>query len=400
MPNINPAERFKLDFDKINYRRMISGKEMIIHCHHYNSRLQQTIEDSKSIDGRHLIVSAAEAVFSEMCANSFLPGDSLEQKWEAAAALYAHLGFGSLDVSHVEQGIVHASSSHFVEGWIAGLGSREEPVCNFTAGYLQGAYHAITGNNVYVTEKECLLHGVEQCLFEIDISRSEPHCANRKPFQPPSTLFAAKDIKVISSPNVDQAKIIDALVEMPIYGDRDGLIPAFGVYLANMPAEFYNLVCIQYVEEMQKVNLHAMAKKLLIADAETCGMNTFRGIMNSAEWDGLIAPMIKDKQDNLYGILAVSNALGWGNWQVVAHEPSHSLTLATANGYEAMGYRAYRPKAESPQCFMLTGVAAGIMALVYGKEIFQERFGTFKSTEDFCICQDDANCSFSVILRK
>lgn len=399
MPNINPTERFQLNFDKNNYRRMISGKEVIVHCHHYNSRIQRTIEESKQIDGRHLMVSAAEAVFSEMCANSFLPDDSQEEKWAITAALYAHLGLGSLDMSRVAQGIVHASSSHFVEGWSAGLGSREAPVCNFTAGYLQGAYHAITGKSAYVTEMECLIHGADHCLFEIDTSRTEPHYSNQKPFQQPSSA-AHRDIRTISSPNVDQEKIVDALVEMPIYGGQDGLIPAFGVYLANMPADFYNLVCIQYVEEMQKVNLHAVAKKLLIADAETCGMNTFRGIMNSAEWDGLIAPMIKSKQDNLYGILAVSNGLGWGNWQVVAHEPARSLALVSLNGYEALGYRDYRPKAECPQCFMLTGVAAGIMALVYGEELFKERFGIYKSTEERCICQGDSDCSFSVVSRK
>ncbi|MFA7239509.1 MAG: 4-vinyl reductase [Sulfuricellaceae bacterium] len=400
MSNIDPAERFKLNFDKSNYRRMISGKEVIVHCHHYNSRIQRTVEESRQIDGRRLVVSTAEAVFSEMCSHAFLPGDSPEKKWEIAASLYAHLGLGSLDVSRVGQGIVRADTSHFVEGWSAGLGTREAPVCNFTVGYLQGAYHAISGQNVSVTEKECLIHGVDHCVFEIDTTRTEPHCFNHKPYPPPASVAAPQDIQTLASPNVDQAKIIDALVEMPIYGDPDGLIPAFGVYLANMPADFYNLLFIQYVEEMQKVNLHAVAKKLLMADAETCALNTFRGIMNSAEWDRLIAPMVKEPQDNLYGILAVSNGLGWGNWQVVEHEPAKRLVLASLNGYEALGYREYRPRASSPQCFMLTGVAAGIMALVYGKELFKERFGAYKSTEERCICRDDPGCSFSVVSRK
>lgn len=399
MSNLDPAERFKLSFDKSNYRRMISGKEVIVHCHHYNSRIQRTVEESRQIDGRRLIVSSAEAVFSQMCAYSFLPDDTQEKKWEVVAGLYAHLGLGSLDVSRVEQGVVLASTSHFVEGWSAGLGTREEPVCNFTSGYLQGAYQAITGKNVTVTEKECLIHGVEHCVFEIDTSRAEPHYANNKSFPAPVPCTPG-DIRTIGSPNVDQAKIIDALVEMPIYGDEDGLIPAFGVYLANMPADFYNLLCIRYVEEMHKVNLHAVAKKLLMSDAETCGLNTFRGIMKSAEWEGLIAPMIKEPQDNLYAILAVSNGLGWGNWQVVEHEPGKRLVLVSLNGYEALGYREYRPKAEHPQCFMLTGVAAGIMALVYGKELFKERFGTYKSTEEHCICRGEPDCSFSVVSRK
>ena len=159
-----------------------------------------------------------------------------------------------------------------------------------------------------------------------------------------------------------QQKIIGALVEMPITGGADGLIPAFGVYLASMPADFYNRVCISFVAEMRRVGRGTTAERLLVADAENCGMNTFRGIMSSAEWDGLVAPMLKERDDSLFAVIAISNALGWGNWHITALDPGESMAIESLNGYEAIGVRETIGAAVAPQCYMLTGVAAGVQA--------------------------------------
>ena len=45
---------------------------------------------------------------------------------------------------------------------------------------------------------------------------------------------------------------------------------------------------------------------------------------------------------------------------------------------------------------MLTGVAAGIMELVYSKGSIQDRFGTFASAEHDCISSEHASCVFQV----
>jgi len=51
---------------------------------------------------------------------------------------------------------------------------------------------------------------------------------------------------------------------MPFYGNNKGLIPAFNVYLANTPADFYNLICIRFMESMKKQGLFNTAKNLLL----------------------------------------------------------------------------------------------------------------------------------------
>jgi len=386
-------ERFELVYDSETYRRIIANKEVIIHCHHYNSRIQNTIEGARQINGRNIILSSAETVFSDYMANIFKPEDSVEDKWQIAAALYAHLGYGQLDFSKINQGIITSKSSHFVQGWLTGFEERTKPVCVFTEGYLQGAIHAITGEPVHVNEESCMINDETECRFIVDKKRIVPIA--RYPKQ--KFQFTPKtDSEFVKSPNIDEQKIIDALVDMPIYGNEKGLIPTFGVYLAAMPADFYNLVCIRFIEEMQKNNLFYVAKRLLMNSAESCAMNTFRGIVNSKEWRSLIAPMVKTQDDELFGIIAVSNALGWGNWHVTKFIPHELLIMQSLNGYEALGFLGYRNKVDSPQCFMLTGVAAGIMALVYGEGTIKERFGIYFSEESSCITCGDQACVFEV----
>jgi predicted hydrocarbon binding protein len=385
--------RLALQYKADEHRRLIGGKETIIHCHHYNARIQHTIEQVTEVDGAKIIRDAAEAVFAEHVANVIEETDDQATRMRMLAALYAHLGFGRLDVSRVQEGIVTADQSHYVEGWRAGFAQIRRCACTFTEGYLQGGLRATTGRNVAVRERKCLNAGDDRCEFTVE-DRSEPPVVNDKhPFR-----LELDELGVGPGlpSNVDEQAIIDALVLMPFMGSEEGLIPAFGVYLALTPADFYNRMCIQFVEQMRAKGLFQMARRLLTFAGETCALNTFRGIMASAEWDALIAPMVVHKQDNLFGLIALSNGFGWGNWRVTAHQPAETLTVESLNGYEAIGYREYRGPCDSPQCFMLCGVAAGMMELVYGDGTIEDRFGTYLSDESSCICADASHCRFHV----
>ncbi len=387
------SDRFELVYNKADFRRVISGKEVILHCHHYNSRLQASIEGVAQIDGRGLIRTAAEYVFAVHVSQALRPEDSTEDKFAVAAGLYAHLGYGMLDLSRIEQGEVTASTAHFVEGWNTIFGQRQEPVCTFTEGYLQGAINAVTGKQVSVREESCLISGNDQCRFVIDEERQSPFAD----FPEISFQFTPKDAKDFThSDNVDEDVIIDAIVGLPIYGDDEGLIPAFSVYLACTPADFYNLLCYSFLREMEKQNLYSTGKSLLIYCGEVCGTATFHGIMASEEWAGLIAPMIKQPSDNIHALVAISNAFGWGNWHVRKHEPQRTLAMESLNGYEALGFRSRYATANEPSCFMLNGVSAGMMELIYSTGTMADRFGTFLSDEKTCICCERVSCEFEV----
>jgi len=383
------ADRFALEHDAVAHRRLIAGAEVILHCHHYNSRLQNTVEGASQIDGKAIIVRAAEAAFVAQITAACRPGDDADSRWAVAQHLYAHLGYGWFE--RTPEGIT-ATAAHFVEGWNAGFGGRSTPVCTFTEGYLQAAIHAATGDLVHVVERTCMITGAPACTFEIVPNRIEPLATHAK--QP--VRFAPRPLPALPASSIDAQAIVDALVAMPIHGNTEGLIPAFGVYLASTPADFYNRVCIDFVDGMTEIGLGRQARKLLIHDAETGGMNTFRGIMSSPEWEGLVAPMVKVPDDNLFGIVAVSNALGWGNWHVTSHQSGVAARIESFQGYEALGYREHRGIAHEMECLMLTGVAAGIMELVYSKGSIDERFGTFQSVEQQCIAMAQGTCVFAV----
>jgi hypothetical protein len=385
--------RLAMQYEPATYRRRIAGHDVIIHCHHYNARLQRTLEGARGIDGKGLIAGAAEAVFADQLARASRPEDDEATRFALAERLYARLGFGRIDLGRIAAGVATASSSHFVEGWLAGLGQSERNVCTFTEGYLQAAVFAATGEAVTARETECMARGAACCSFVIERGARAPVAPNRK--QPPIAVPTERGGPFVRSANVDEQAIIDAVVGIPMVGDAAGLIPAFSVYLANMPADFYNQICIGFVEAMRGLGREKAAMRLLISDAEHCGMNTFRGIMHSPEWDGLIAPMVRDRADALLAIIAISNALGWGDWHVTAHTPT-SLTLESRYGYEAVGFREYRGVASTPQCAMLTGVAAGVMELVYGEGTVEDRYGTFASREDRCVACDEPACNFAV----
>jgi V4R domain len=386
-------DRFALHYDWTLHRRQVVGEELIIHCHHYNSKVQHTIEGAAKINGKHIITSSAQAAFVPFLARAVRPTDTPAERYGVAAALYAYLGFGRLDLTQLEHGEVTATASHFVEGWRAGFPQRSTPVCTFTEGYIQAAARVAGGRAVRVRETRCMMQGHGSCKFEVVPGPLDAEFfVSRRPFAVPESPLP----EYVRSPNIDVQKIYNALIEMPIHGDAQGVIPAFNVYLANMPALFYNLISIRFVEEMTKLGLGDTARQLLKYDAETCGLNTFRGILNSAEWDGLIAPMVRQEDDTLFGIIAVSNALGWGNWHVLAHEPGITLSMEARNGYEALGYRELRAATREPVCLMLAGVSAGIMGLIYGDGPVPERIGQFTSTESSCIGCNLPSCRFDV----
>lgn len=389
-------DRLQLTFHKDSCRRVIASKDIIVHCHHYNARLQSIIESASEIDGKDIIVSTAELVFSQQLNNIIEDTDSLSDKWQLAADLHAQLGLGLLDFSDIDNGIITASSSHAVKGWQSAFTYDEHAVCSITQGYLQGVIFAITADVVSVHEFECLNMGEKVCTFTIDNTRTSSFTTATKTALPSNALKTLANEHILINENINEDKIISALVNMPIYGNEEGLIPTFGVYLANLPADFYNLITIRFIQEMKKIHRYSTAIKLLVFAGEVCALNTFKGIIQSPEWEALIAPMIKKEDDALFSLIAVSNALGWGNWQVSEYKPEEYLILRTVNGYESEGYMAFCGYSSKPECYMLKGVSAGIMDLFHADGTIEDKLGNFYTEETQCLCNEGKLCEFTV----
>lgn len=372
--------------------RFVGEMNTVVHCHHYNSRLQRTIENSQVVDGSRIFSRTAEAVFYKQIKKLLeikkLPKTAL---LECAQELYAYQGFGQLDFNQLRVGRVTSSSSHFVNGWNVGHAKEGRKVCSFTEGYIAAVQRLFSGEPAEVRETQCMSEGAEECVFEVSCSTEQPLSYESISYN--ENANAKMLPEAVVSQNVDMIAVRNAVFGMPIFGNTEGLIPAFNVYLAHMPKDFYNIVSLLFLNEMEKQGMDEMGMYLLELDAETCAMNTFSGIMNSDEWSALIQPMIKSVEDNMFGLVAVANALGWGSMEISQLKPWESMQIQSINGYEAEGLIVDGKQLNS-KCPMLTGVTAGLMALVFGDGEFNSRMGMFKTVEDLCLSKGDAFCNF------
>ena len=161
---------------------------------------------------------------------------------------------------------------------------------------------------------------------------------------------------------IDVSKIIHAVMEGSKIRESKGIIPLFGVYLSLFSVNYYNRLSFEFEIKMGKQR-EAEAKTLLIEAAQECGYATFQGIRDSWEWQQVVAPMVENKKDQIFGFVAVAVAFGWGDLAVAELVPGEKLVLRASDSYEASGYLEQYGAAKSGKCYMLRGVTAAFMDL-------------------------------------
>lgn len=190
---------------------------------------------------------------------------------------------------------------------------------------------------------------------------------------------------------VNAEVIRDGVLGMGLRGDpQTGLLRGFGVILA--------INTVDYLIEREIAFLKAfptaepMAEKALVDAAQWCANATFGGMMKSAEWAGLIAPMVKTKVDSLEALHAVQNVLGWG--RIVGYEldeAAKTYTMRVKHSYYCKNYIDNHGISTKPRCYMWQGVAAGNMDLVFGSKV-----NDFEAVETLCEAKGDDICEFRV----
>jgi hypothetical protein len=158
--------------------------------------------------------------------------------------------------------------------------------------------------------------------------------------------------------------------------------------------------------------LEEVVAELLIGAAQDCAVNTFGGIWASPEWDAVVQPYVETKEDVIHGLVAVANALGWGTIRVKELVPFEKLVYEAESPYEALGFvEKYGSNANRGKCYMLAGVAGGLMDLVYppgsegqsvsdvrpvaGKTDLPSRIAKYLcDDEEQCIAKGDKFCRF------
>ena len=191
---------------------------------------------------------------------------------------------------------------------------------------------------------------------------------------------------------IDVSKIIHAVMEGSKIRESKGIIPLFGVYLSLFSVYYYNRLSFNFEIKMGKQR-EAEARTLLIKAAQECGYATFQGIRDSWEWEQVVAPMVENKEDQIFGFVAVAVAFGWGDLAVAELDQGERIVIRASDSYEARGYLEKYGLAKSEKCYMLQGVTAAFMDLVYGSDYPNSCF-TFAAQEPRCRAKGDPYCEF------
>lgn len=387
-------------FNKDKNLITINNQSMVFHCNHYNRYLQQTIEDAEYIDYEKILIkSSAEVVFDQLTEHfNKNPNLSFTDKLAYASELFKHCGFGILEFSDlkISGGKVIGKFSHYGNASKLNFGHRSKPAEYFDKGFIIGTLSAISGSllgnffedDLKITQNKSISLNDENCEFEIilDETRFKKELENFSNI--PSRKFET---------GVDEDLIIGAVSGMPLIGDEEGLIPAFGVYLTKMYADYYNKISFRFEREMKmETGTYDLARELLIESGVVCAFNTFGGIMLSAEWKALIKPMLKDREDWIHGIISVINCLGWGVWRVEEIVPYEKLVIRVYEDYESLGYLKWFGKADRPINYLVTGGCLGLMNLLYNGDITQEP----ELTKDYYVELFSGNNNFKAVQTK
>ena len=179
-------------------------------------------------------------------------------------------------------------------------------------GWIEGAARALLGQAFTVEETVCSAQGAPECRFEVKPGgpASLPGSIGIGTLSPPTPRPA----KATATP-VNEGAIIAACAQLPLVGNSEGSVDVFGVSLTRHYANYYNLLSYRFDQALKAVAGDAAteASRLLLVEAgRVCAFHTFGGVMESAEWQALIEPQCKSREDWVYGMVSVVNALGWG----------------------------------------------------------------------------------------
>lgn len=362
---------------------VVSGEPAIFHCHHYNCFLQATLEDTKAYIDIYpiLINSAQEIVFAQM--SRYFEAEnisSVKHRKLVVEEYFRFCGFGkfSLDSISEKGGVVSTENDHYGKGWYSkfGLRRKEEPgVSFFTSGFLAGSIEAIFGlpnGTLHTQQTSCIAKGDSKSTFEISRA-SKQKVLEYSPGE--GQYQIGKELNHPES-SVNYLGIREALINMPLQGSAtSGLLDAFGVMLTRHYANYYGLVSFRMLKKMEEAlgeSGVSLAEQLLTEAGHICAFNTFGGIMSSAEWEGMIKPMLKNREDWVHGIVAVVNAFGWGIWEIDSLEKSKSLKVKITGGYESNCYLGKFGSSTHPVSYLARGGTAGIMNLLYNGDIINK----------------------------
>lgn len=366
MFNIND---YKFD-EQHNYFE-VGGEAMIFHCHHYLTNLQRTILDAKYLDSRlFLIGSAADSLYyqlSNLCANL-----SVDESKKVAEDIYKTFGYGLINLSSMdENGItLNTKKSFFSKTWLLKFGAADVPVDFYTTGFLAAAYAVIykkSLSQINAVQSACMACGAEQNTHIITLG--ECNFAIYPPKQP--VVFSEAPKIPIGWEHEETVTNAFLGAHATFVGNEEGLIHAFGVYIVRNQSDYVNRLQFEFVKAMSELTGDygvTLAGELLMEAGHACGFFTYGGVMTSAEWEAVVKPLVKTKEDWIKGLLSLINTMGWGYHTIVELSEEKAI-FRNYNDFEDLSYIRMYGKSEYPIHWANSGGFTGLMQLVYNTDL-------------------------------
>jgi hypothetical protein len=174
--------------------------------------------------------------------------------------------------------------------------------------------------------------------------------------------------------SIDRDQIIKQLADIRLEGNSEGLIPAMGVWVQQLPTDFWNRFAAEMITSVRPRDVPKVESGLYYAGKE-CGYHTGQGIITSDEWNRVVKPMIENEpEDVLHGAYAVFTAWGWANAEIVELNPGEKMVVRAQHYYEFQGAKEYG--INRPFAHMIRGVSAAFMELAYGRP-YPDGLGSF-----------------------
>lgn len=361
----------KYEFDKTHNCLEVGGEAMIFHCHHYITNLQRTILDADYIDSKlFLIGSAADSVFHQL--TNLCEGLSIDASKEMAQDIYKTFGYGLINLKEMnENGVdLQTTKSFFSKTWVMKFGQSPKPVDYYTTGFLAAAYAVIYKKelkNIYAEQVTCMACGSDVNSFLI----KEGACTFATYPKKAPTVF--KDVPKVSLNWEYEELITNAFLgaHAKMVGNEEGLIPAFGVYLARNQSDYINRLQFEFALAITEVAGDygiTLAGELLMEAGHACGFFTYGGIMTSPEWESAVKPYLKTKEDWIKALAALVNTMGWGYHTAIELSEQRAV-FRNYNDFEDLSYMRMYGTNDYPIHWANSGGFTGLMQLVYNTDL-------------------------------
>lgn len=364
--------------EKTKHLRVLFGEPLVFRGHCFNMFLLQTMQDNSQVPSWDIMTQAAEEVGFNQVSNAKKLGlfNDKNSGLQFIRELISFMGFGLIDWESTDKDIFIASSksNHNSYLWQAKYNQkRNSPADPFVTGWLTGAIEAMLNERQGTrigAQVKCISMGDDRSIFEV-FKRDTPL---ETVFQSVGVGQTDTDIDISDQElwgNIPSQNITDAVAQLPLYGDEQGLIDSFDVLLTLTPSNYYQRVIFEFEKHLAEVlpDAHDATETLFSEAGHMCAFHTFGGIMKSPEWDGVVKPHIQTVEDWIYGMVSVVNSFGWGRWSVNDLKSAERLEIKVQGSHESNAFLAMYGKRPEPTDYLSIGVAAGLMNLFYQGDI-------------------------------